>query len=38
MSKSINRIHSRIVAGAVVLLVAFLAWIYLMDGMMFFGR
>ena len=33
MSKGIKRIHSRIVAGGVILLVAFLAWAFLLDGM-----
>ena len=37
MSKSMNRIHARIVAGGMVLLVGFLAWIYLLDGGRFFA-
>jgi hypothetical protein len=36
MNKPENRIHTRIVIGGVILLVAFLAWVYLMDGMTFF--
>jgi hypothetical protein len=38
MNKSENRIHTRIVIGGVILLAAFLAWVYLMDGMTFFRR
>jgi hypothetical protein len=33
MSKGINRIHSRIVIGGVIMLVAFLAWVFLLGGM-----
>jgi len=36
MNKPENRIHTRIVIGGVILLVAFLAWVYLVDGMAFF--
>lgn len=38
MSKSEKRIHSRIVFGGVILLAAFFAWLYLMDGGMYFSR
>jgi hypothetical protein len=38
MSKGINRIHSRIVIGGVIMLVAFLAWVFLLDGMASFTR
>lgn len=38
MSKSVNRIHTRIVIGGVILMVAFFAWIYLVDGMAYFAR
>ena len=38
MSKTENRIHTRIVIGGVILLVAFLAWVYLVDGMTYFKR
>ena len=37
MTKSINRIHVRIVFGGVVLLVGFVAWLYLIDGVRFFS-
>jgi len=37
VTKTINRMHTRIVIGGVVLLAAFLAWIYLLDGGMYFG-
>jgi hypothetical protein len=32
VTKSMNRIHARIVFGGVVLLVGFAAWIFLLDG------
>ena len=38
MSNGEKRIHSRIVVGGVVLLVAFFVWVYLVDGMAFFAR
>lgn len=38
MSNGEKRIHRRIVIGGVVLMVAFFAWIYLMDGMAFVVR
>ena len=38
MSKSEKRIHTRIVIGGVILLVAFFAWLYLVDGGMYFAR
>ena len=38
MTKSINRIHSRIVFGGVILMVAFFIWIYLVDGLAYFSR
>jgi hypothetical protein len=37
MTKSTNRIHSRIVIGSVIMLVAFLAWVFLLDGMASFS-
>lgn len=37
MTKSMNRMHTRIVIGGVVLLLGFLAWIYLLDGAMYVG-
>jgi len=37
MNKSENRIHTRIVIGGVILMVAFFAWIYMFPGMAFFG-
>ncbi len=38
MSKGEKRIHTRIVIGGLILLVAFLSWLYLMDGWMYFSR
>ena len=38
MNKAENKIHTRIVIGGVILMVAFFAWVYLVDGMAFFAR
>ena len=38
MTKSMKRMHSRIVIGGVILLVAFCAWVFLLDGMASFTR
>jgi hypothetical protein len=38
MTKSINRIHARIVFGGVILLLGFVAWLYVMDGARFITR
>lgn len=37
MSDGPKRIHRRIVIGGVILMVAFFAWIYLLDGMTYFA-
>ncbi|MHB1862460.1 MAG: hypothetical protein ACYCVL_05760 [Gemmatimonadaceae bacterium] len=38
MGKGLKKIHLRVAIGGGILMVAFLAWMYMMDGMTYFAR